>query len=133
MLYRLITISETLFNSYFNCIFLLFCVNKYIITETSRTFCLWINDKDNPFNLTFFIVLWSHVLTIQRDEDDRSHLQVVISSFNVKCIFRKATESTLFIITGTESGKLVFNFAQSKILNRRTNSASRPLKFEKIS
>ena len=91
MLYRLITISETFFKvltiflsknlifySYFNCILLFFGANESITLETSRSISLWINNKTNPFNLAFVIVLRSQVLTIRKDEDDRSHLQVVI-------------------------------------------------------
>ena len=82
-------------------------------------------------------MLQSQVLTIQRDENDRSHLQVVIgkvsNSFKVKCKFGKAGESTLFSVTETESGKLFLNFAKSQKLNQRSNSASRALKFGKSS
>ena len=82
---------------------------RLLISETSRSISLWINNKANPFNLAFVIVLRSQVLTIRRDENDCSHSQVVIgkvpNSFKVKFIFGKASESTLFSVTETESGK----------------------------
>ena len=69
-------------------------------------------------------MLPSQVLTIQRDENDLSHSQVVIgkvpNSYKVKCIFGIASESTLFSVTETESGKLFLNFAQSQKLNQRS-------------
>ena len=130
---KLCFLKTSFFSSYFNCIFLFFCANKSIISETSRSISLWINNRANPFNLAFVIVLWSQVLTIWRDENDHSHSQVVIgkvpNSFKATCIFRKASESTLFSVTETESGKLFLNFAQSQKLNQRSYSASRPLKF----
>ena len=55
-----------------------FCANKSIISETLRSIPLWINNKANPFNVAFVIVLRSQVLTILRDENDRSHSQIVI-------------------------------------------------------
>ena len=110
---------------------------RLLISETSRSISLWINNKANPFNLAFVIVLRSQVLTIRRDENDCSHSQVVIgkvpNSFKAKFIFGKASESTLFSVTETESGKLLLNFAQSQKLNQISNSASRPLKFGKSS
>ena len=51
----------------------------------------------------------------------------------MKCIFRKASKSTLVSVTETESGKLFLTFAQSKSLNQRSNFASKPLKFGKFS
>ena len=91
---------------------------RLLISETSRSISLWINNKANPFNLAFVIVLRSQVLTIRRDENDCSHSQVVIgkvpNSFKVKFIFGKASESTLFSVTETESGKLFLNFEKSQ-------------------
>ena len=65
------------------------------------------------------------VLTIRRDENDLSNSQVVIgkvpNSYKAKCIFGKASESTLFSVTETGSGKLFLNFAQSQKLNQRSS------------
>ena len=127
--------QNLIFYSYFNCILLIVRANKSIILETSRSISLWINNKVNPLNLAFVIVLRFKVLTIRRDENDRSHSQVVIgklpNSFKVKRIFGKASESALFSVTETESGKLFLNPAQFQKLNQRYNSASTPLKFGK--
>ena len=118
LFFQTLLLKNLIFYSYFNCILLLFCANKSIISETSRTISLWINSKANPFNLAFVIVLQFQVLTIRRDENDRSRLQVVIgkvsNSFKVKCKFGKASESTLFSVTETESGKLFLNFEKSQ-------------------
>ena len=66
-----------------------------------------------------------------------SHSQVVIgkvpNNFKAKCIFGKASESSIFSVTETESDKLFLNFAQSQRLNQRSNSAYSPLKFGKSS
>ena len=127
--------ENLIFSSYFICILLFFCANKFIISETSTSISLWINNKANSFNLAFFIVLRCQVLTIRRDENDLSHSQVVIgkvpNSFKDKCIFGKASESALSSVTETESGKLFLNPAQFQKLNQRYNSASTPLKFGK--
>ena len=89
--------------SYFHCILLTVCVNKSIISETSRYIYLWINKKGNLFNIAFFIVLRSQLLTTPRDENDRFNSKVVIdklsNSFKVKRIFRKGSKSTLFGVT----------------------------------
>ena len=145
MLYRLKTISEiffkswlflqtfliknSIFYSYFNCIFLPFCANKSIISETSRSSSLWINNKGNPFNVAFVIVLRFQVLTVRRDENDQVVIGKVPNSFKTKCIFQKASASTLFSVT--ETGKLFLNFALFQSLNQ--GSASRPLKIGKCS
>ena len=90
---------------------------RLLISETSRSISLWINNKANPFNLAFVIVLRSQDLTIRRDENDSSNSQVVIgkvpNSFKAKCIFGKASESILFSITETESGKLLLHYPKN--------------------
>ena len=48
------------FYSYFNCILLYFCANKYIISEISRSISLWIN-KANLFNLAFVMRITAHI------------------------------------------------------------------------
>ena len=132
---QIFLLKNLIFNKYFNFILLFFSANKSIMLETSRSISLWINNRANLFNLAFVIVLRSQVLTIGRDENNRSRSQILIGKvpygFKAKCIFGKASESTLFSVTETESGKLFLNFVQSRSLNQRSNSASKPLKFGK--
>ena len=49
---------------YFNWILLLFWANESIISDTVKSISLWINNKASPFNLSFVIVLLSHVLIL---------------------------------------------------------------------
>ena len=118
LLLKPLLLKKLIFYDYFNCILLFSCANKSIISETSRSISLWVNNKANPFSLAFVIVLRPQFLTSRRDENDRSHSQVAIgkvpNSFKARWISGKTSESTLFSVTETELGKLFLNFAQSQ-------------------
>ena len=93
---------------YFNWIPLLFWANESIISDTVKSISLWINNKASPCNVSFVIVLLSHILILLRDENDFSHSPVAIgkfpSSFKTKYIFGKAKTSTLFKVAVKNQG-----------------------------